>query len=449
MKNCFSRFVSHGSILLFFLLASAPALSNAPQLPNVVIFILDDVGQSDVGVFGNPVVKTPNIDTLAAEGMHFTNAFLTTSSCSPSRASILTGLYPSATGAPNLHDPVPANKTSLPQLLRQAGYYTASVGKWHLGEPFKNHFDRVVEPREESGAADWLPELARRPADKPFFFWLASKDAHEPFYWRPPLRHQSPETVIVPYYANDDMFTRKIMAGYYDEIARADDNIGAVIRQLRRENILDNTLVIVLSDNGALFGGAKTTLYDEGIKTPLVMRFPPVIASNITNLQLVSAVDIMPTVLALAGVPSVAGAPGVSLLPTLENPLLPVRSYIYAERNKHGQPKYSRVIRTQEYLYKRNYLDRKLCDPMADTLWDPDQPRNRRHAEFYDLQRDPHATQNRLMDPAYRVPLNIARQRLNNILHDTAQKPPSLVMEQCDPRALHERIAWPLPEVEE
>ncbi len=427
--------------IFFALLISGRTFANPP---NVIIFILDDVGQQDVGAFGNAAVRTPNIDRLAAEGMRFDNAFLTTSSCSPSRASLITGLYPSATGARNLHDPLSPDKTNMPQLLRQAGYYTASVGKWHLGEAFKSQFDRVVEPREESGAADWLPEIARRPKDKPFFLWLASKDAHDPYYWNPPLLRQDPAKVIVPYYAEDTAFTRQVMAGYYDEIARADYNIGLVVEVLRQQKILDNTLIIVLSDNGSQIGGAKTTLYDEGLKTPLVMRFPAAIRSGIANQQLVSTVDIMPTVLALAGIAPLPDAPGVQLWPTLENPDISVRDYIYAERNTHGQPHFSRIIRTKYYLYKRNYLNKKLCDPMADTIWDPDKPRHKRHAQFYDLQRDPRARKNLLMDPEYRSDLNRARERLSAIMYETGQQPPSLIMEECKLRPLHERIIFPL-----
>lgn len=431
-------------IFFIFLWLGFPTWAVAAP-PNIVIFILDDVGQQDVGAFGNTVVHTPNIDQLAREGMHFNNAFLTTSSCSPSRASILTGLYPTATGAPNLDDPLPASVTNLPQLLRAAGYYTASVGKWHLGEPFKSQFDRVVEPREESGSADWLPELAKRPRDKPFFFWLASKDAHEPYEeWHPPLLHQNPNTVPLPPSTDDNWYVRQVAAGYYDEIARADRNIGAVVRALREQNVLDNTVLIVLSDNGSEIGGAKTTLYDEGLKTPLVMRFPARIVKNSVNNQLVSAVDIMPTLLQAAGLPLVPNTPGVSLWPTLSNPAVPVRSYIYAERNKHGSPHFARVIRTQQYLYKRNFLHRKLCNPVWDTVWDPEQSRNKWRGEFYDLSIDPEADKNRFNKPKYREQQLQENALLQKIMKETGQVPLPLILEACPTRPWHERIHWPL-----
>ncbi|MFO1348079.1 MAG: sulfatase [Pseudomonadales bacterium] len=423
----------------------SPCILAATTQPNVVIFLLDDVGQSDVGAFGNTVVHTPNIDQIARDGVRFDNAFLTTSSCSPSRASLLTGLYPTATGAPKLDDPLPAAVTSLPQLLHDAGYYTASVGKWHLGEPFKVHFDRVVEPREESGAADWLPELARRPRNKPFFFWLASKDAHSPYEtWHPPLLHQNPRTVPLSTYDDDNAFVREAMAGYYDEIARADRNIGLVIEALRKEGILDNTLIMVLSDNGSEFGGAKTTLYDEGIKTPLVMRLPAVIPANIANQQLVSAVDLMPTVLAMAGLPAVPNTPGVSLLPTLQNPAVPVRNYIYAERNQHGQPHFSRIIRTQNFLYKRNFRNRKLCNPYWDTIWERKKARDARHAELYDLQNDPSAMHNLLGNSQYKSQLIALHAIMQKIMAETQQDPPKLIMESCPQRPWANRIDWPL-----
>lgn len=433
-------------LLVFLLVLWFPVVVLAVNVkPNVIIFIMDDVGQGDVGAFGNGVVKTPNIDKLAAEGMRFDNAFLTTSSCSPSRASILTGLYPTATGARDLHDPLPADRASLPQLLREAGYYTASVGKWHLGEPFKQHFNRVVEPREDSGAADWLPELARRPSSQPFFFWLASIDAHEPYFWHPPLRHQDPTRLVVPPDAKDNAFTRYVMAQYYDEIARVDDNIGRVVKMLEAQHALDNTIIIVLSDNGSVIGGTKTTLYDTGLKTPLVMRFPTAIKPGVANPQLVSAVDIMPTVLALAGLPMLPDVPGVSMLPTLRNPAQPVRNFVHAERNKHGTRQFERSIRTSRYLYKRNYFERRLCDTTGDVWFDPGKPRDTVHEEFYDLQNDPEAIHNIVEEPEHREDLNQLRHALSRIMSAPAQHPPPLILEQCRARPWNERIRLLLP----
>ncbi|MEZ5495142.1 MAG: sulfatase-like hydrolase/transferase [Pseudomonadales bacterium] len=302
----------------------------------------------------------------------------------------------------------------------------------------------MVEPRDESGAADWLPELARRPHNKPFFFWLASKDAHAPYEaWHPPLLHHNPQTIPLSKRDDDNAFVREGMAGYYDEIARADRNIGLVIESLRQEGVLDNTLVMVLSDNGSQFGGAKTTLYSEGIKTPLVLRLPTKVSPGIANQQLVSAVDIMPTVLALAGLPLVPNTPGVSLWPTLQDPTVPVRDYIYAESNQHGQPNFSRVVRTAAFSYHRNFLKRKLCDPYGDTVWESGLPRDARHAEFYDLQRDPAESVNLLDEADYKNQQAALQSILKNIMDKTPQALPPLIMEHCSPRPWSERINWP------
>lgn len=434
--------------LVFFFLAVFSGSILAFSSPNVLIFMLDDVGQSDVGAFGNAVVETPNIDKLAAGGMRFTNAFVTTSSCTPSRASVLTGQYPSAAGAAQLHAEVPENIVSLPRLLRNAGYYTASIGKWHLGEPFKQHFDTVIEPRDSSGAVDWLPTLAARPAGKPFFFWFASVDAHSPFDWQAPMQYQDPTELVLPPWATDDPFNRQMMAQYYNEIARADRNIGRVIDALASQGLLENTLVMVLSDNGAQIGGAKTTLYDEGIKTPLVMHFPRSIRVNGSNTQLVSTVDLMPTVLELAGIKAPPGLPGVSLLPTLENPQKAVRDYIYAERNRHGQEYFERAIRTQRFLYKRNYLGIRLCEPSMEHIPETRRPRGVVHEEFYDLYSDPLARQNLAgvikSDSEFAQDINAARYRLSQMMQQMRQQPPPLLLEQCEPAPSPAGMIMPL-----
>lgn len=437
---CFLR------VVLLSLACCASAWAAAPAPPNIAIFIMDDVGQSDLGTYGHSVVKTPNIDRLAREGMRFDNAFLTTSSCSSSRASILTGLYPHNTGAATLGSPVPASVDSLPQQLKRAGYYTASVGKWHLGEPFKSHFDRVVEMRDESGAIDWQSEFQRRPHNQPFFFWFASGDAHIPYDWMPPLALQyRPDNVVIHPWSVDNPYERVELMHYYNEISRADKNIGLMLEALQQAGVLDNTLIIVMSDNGAMFGGAKTSLYDEGLRTPLVLRYPKRIRAGTINSQLISAIDLEPSLLELADLAPLPDRPGVSFWPTVANPQHAVRHDIYAERNTHAIPLFERAVRTDHLLYKRNYLDRQFCDPATGLLMGHP-ARERLHAELYDMRQDPLAHHNLISNPEYRHDLAQLQQRMNDIMYHTTDIPPPLLFKQCNPLPWGQNIElqWPV-----
>ena len=147
------------------------------ERPNMILIIADDLNWDDLGAYGNTGVKTPNLDKLAKGGMRFDNAFLTASSCSPSRASMITSRYPHNTDAEQLHWPLPKEQVTVSQTLRDAGYWTAAAGKWHLGEDTKQRFDEVIESKygidEPSGSAQWVPLLQNRPKDKPFFFMVS------------------------------------------------------------------------------------------------------------------------------------------------------------------------------------------------------------------------------------------------------------------------------------
>ena len=132
-------YVTRIMALIFALLLSAQVF--AEQRPNIILIIADDLNWDDIGAYGNPGVKTPNLDKLAKGGMRFDNAFLTASSCSPSRASMITGRYPHNTDAEQLHWPLPAEQITVSEKLREAGYWTAAAGKWHLGEAIKERFN--------------------------------------------------------------------------------------------------------------------------------------------------------------------------------------------------------------------------------------------------------------------------------------------------------------------
>ncbi|MDE0769084.1 MAG: sulfatase-like hydrolase/transferase, partial [Opitutaceae bacterium] len=196
--------------LIIFVLATASSSTQA-EAPNVIFFIADDVSWNDYGCYGNDGVRTPTIDALADGGIRFTNAYLTASSCSPSRASIVTGRYPHNNGkAAELHLPIADRLPWLPEVLREEGYYTALSGKNHMKRVNPREaapFDHIDNGRSDTkgasrgGEANWVTLTQERPRDKPFFFWFASNDAHRSWdnQWE---RAYSPKTraedVIVP-----------------------------------------------------------------------------------------------------------------------------------------------------------------------------------------------------------------------------------------------------------
>ncbi|GAB6166763.1 sulfatase [Thermostilla marina] len=343
----------------------------ADERPNFVIIIADDMACEDCGAYGHPHIRTPNIDRLAAEGMRFDNAFLTCSSCSPSRASIMTGRYPHATGAPELHQPVPADQVLFSKLLKQAGYFTAALGKWHLGNAVMDQFDVVKVGGGDGAYAHWLPTLRERPKDRPFFFWLATTDPHRPYQDGTIPNPHTEKDVVVPPYLPDTPEVRRDLAMYYDEIGRLDANVGQVLEELERQGVADDTVVIFLSDNGRPFPRCKTWVTDSGIRTPLIVRWPGRVQPGSTCGGLVSSVDIAPTILELAGLKRSDTFQGVSFAELLRNPQARIREYVYAEHNWHDYMAYQRAVRSAHYMYIRNWVPEVPRTPPADAVRSP------------------------------------------------------------------------------
>ncbi len=331
----------------------------AQQSPNFVFIIADDISWDDFGCYGNEVVKTPNIDKLASDGLRFTNAFLTASSCSPSRCSIISGKYPHSNGAAELHTELPESEIPFPLLLKENGYYTAHAGKWHMGSATHRAFDRYTDnngyKNGDGGEDNWVRFLKERPKDKPFFFWLASHDAHRPWGADTFKITHDPKKIKVPVYFTDTPETRQDMASYYNEIARFDYYIGKVREELDKQGVLKNTLIIVMADNGRPFPRCKTRVYDSGMKTPFVVFFPEMIKrKGGTTESLISSIDIAPTILELAGVAVPEKYQGVSFLPVLKNPAAEVRNAVFSEHNWHDYEAHERMIRTKDFLYVLN-----------------------------------------------------------------------------------------------
>ena len=411
---------------------STTARAAEERPPNFLIFIADDQGYGDLGCDGHPVLRTPHIDRLAAEGVRFDQAFLTTASCSPSRASILTGRYPHNTGAEDLHQPLPADQWTIARYLRPLGFHCMSVGKWHLGEPEKSHWQRVVECAGRETADRAIAMLRRRPPESPFLMWVASTDAHRPFDADAIAQPYDPESVVVAPYLPDHALIRKDLAAYYDELTRFDEHVGLVRAELERQGELERTFVVYISDNGMPFPRAKTTLYDSGIRTPLIVRYPPLVTPGVRK-GLVSAIDIMPTILAVAGT-APRTAQGRSLQRMLADPSAPGREAIFAEMNWCDFDQFTRAVRTDRFLLVRNYYwDKPLwhsVDAINSITWtglmrmhragkltpsqaflfvDP-----RPFEELYDLRMDPNSLHNVVENANYRAARNRLRAMLDN-----------------------------------
>ncbi|GAB2785760.1 sulfatase [Rhabdobacter roseus] len=429
--------------LLFLIgwLAGTWALGQSTPPPNVVIFIADDVSWNDLGCYGNGAVKTPHIDRLAAEGVRFTNVFLTASSCSPSRASILSGRYPHNTGAAELHTPLPAEVATFPRYLRQAGYHCVSSGKWHLGPNAEPDFDLVQQKNiGDGGEALWLDALQNRPRDKPFFTWLAALDAHREWGENEYSGTNPASGVVPPPYLLNKPATREDLARYYDEISRFDAYVGKVVEELEKQGVLDNTLLLVMADNGRPFPRTKTRLYDEGIKTPFVLRWPAgTSAKNVVSESLISVIDLAPTILELAGVTPAAHFQGRSFTKVLQQPQSTFRQYVFAEHNWHDYEAYERMVRTKDWLYITNArpqfplssaadvhhsasfqeLVRAYEEGTLEVLQKEQFMSPRPVEELYDCRADPLQLTNLIKDPKYTQELQKLRLVLKQWSNDT------------------------------
>lgn len=340
------------------LLLCGTLVTKSQEKPNIVLFIADDVSLDDIGCYGNSQVKTPNIDRLAASGIKFTNMFLTASSSSPSRNSIITGRYPHNTGGAELHTEPPDYMISFPEILRGKGYYTVQAGKFHMGPYTRRGFDQVNDNNMlngDGGEELWVKCLQERPREKPFFMWFAAMDAHRP--WGPNEfsgTHKSSET-DPPYYLADGRGTKEDLAQYYDEITRFDHFIGLVCDELKKQGVYENTVMIIMADNGRPFPHSKTRVNDRGLRTPFIIHWPVGIGIQPAECKaLLSAVDVAPTILSIAGEQVPEHVQGSSFIRLLKNPAAKFRNFVFAEHNWHDYEAHERMVRSENFLYILN-----------------------------------------------------------------------------------------------
>jgi len=465
-------------VYLFILSGNIPAegIEN-PDVnhPNFILIIADDMAWNDCGVCGHPYIKTPNIDRLAGDGMMFHQAFLTTSSCSPSRASIITGTYPHQTDAEQLHWEIPPDKITFVEKLKEAGYWTAQAGKWHMGDHMKDRFDFLAQENidalrasvgdlpeaDGSGSHLWVPLLEHRPDNQPFFLWLAAVDPHRGYEKGIIDEPHTAEDVILPPYVPDTEAVRRDFAMYYDEVSRLDQYVGKIVEILYRQGISDNTVILFISDNGRPFPRDKTTLYDSGIKTPWIIKWPDKIIPGSVTESLVSSIDIAPTFLTLAGIEPFESLPGLDFSPILTDPDVEIRNRIYAQAHWHDHENFVRSVRDERFNYIRNFFNDLPRTPPADALTSPTfgDIRKLEHSgeldawqkelyfgprpeeELYDVANDPHELKNLAGDPDYQQVLDRMRKELQEFMESHEDGVPLL----RTPDEFHRVTGAPLP----
>ena len=428
--------------VFFFYFAISSCNLDINDKPNIIVFIADDVSWDDIGVYGNDQVVTPNIDNLAKNGLIFNNAYLTTSSCSPSRNSILTGRYPHNTGAAELHTEPPLDMTSFPEILKDKGYYTLQAGKFHMGEYAKRGFNEVHDNKQINGLGGedyWIEGLKKRPKSKPFFMWYASYDAHRTWGENEFSGTHNPDKIVVPDYLVNGSLTRLDLANYYDEITRFDHYIGEVVNELKAQGEYENTYIIVMADNGRPFPHSKTRLNNQGVKTPFIVHHPRSIKSNKKSNSLISAVDIASTILDIAGITPSESFQGNSFLNIINNPELNFRNYVFAEHNWHDYESYQRMVRNEKYLYIKNSRPQFPQEGPLDAINSPtyidlkDAEKNktiskvqaeifikpRPNEELYDLSNDPFQYKNLLEEGDIPQDYEVLKKILNQWIDDT------------------------------
>ncbi|SDT47302.1 sulfatase [Jiangella sp. DSM 45060] len=385
------------------------------ERPNVVLIHWHDVG-THLGAYGHGDVTSPAVDRLAAEGLRFDQAFCTTPLCSPARGSLFTGRYPHTNGLMGLvnrgWEYRPGERTA-PSLLSELGYRTALIGQQHESrDSYRLGFDEVhpwldgparCGPVSEK-AVEWLDAA---PAE-PFFLTVGFFETHRPYPVEeyPPV---DPATVEVPPYLPDNHHTRADLAAFLGSIRVADAATGRVLDAIDRAGLAESTLVLFTTDHGIAYPRAKGTLYDPGIRVAFLARPPRSwnVAPGAPD-GLLSHLDVLPTLLELAGGEVPRFVQGKSFAAVLRGEPGPRRREVFAEKNYHDEYDPIRSIRTDWFAYIRNLepgtpprlsgdIERS---PMRPGLGE-DRLRPRPAEELYDLDHDPWQRRDLAQDPSY------------------------------------------------
>ena len=332
-------------LVLLAMFVSVPLATAAKR--NVVLVVTDDQSP-DFGAYGNPVLKTPNIDSLAQDGTLFRYAFCTTASCSASRSVIFTGLHNHANGQyghQHRYNKFSSydNILSLPVYLSAAGYRTARCGKYHVAPEQVYKFQTIIPGNDRNPVqmADNSKAFIEAEDDRPFFLYFSTSDPHrgggsaeempyQPDRFGNPKPGESypgiqevlydPKDVIVPGFLPDTPTSRAELAQYYQSCSRVDQGLGRLVQILKETGKWEDTLLLYISDHGIAMPGAKTTVYEGGMRSPCIVRNPYLPKRGVKSDAMVSWVDLTPTILDFAGALGDNGQVKPEVLKRIEHP---------------------------------------------------------------------------------------------------------------------------------
>jgi N-sulfoglucosamine sulfohydrolase len=469
--------VKSGFASLFLILwGLCPAVMAAPEKPlNVILITVDDMNWDSVGVYGCKVKgTTPNIDSLAAQGLRFQNAHVAIAVCQPCRNTLNSGRYPSR-NVQGFYQ-MPENKyPTLPHILKKQGYRVGVVGKEGHSAPYENfRWDMALDKQDLGSGRD--PMLYKKyvkrfikkaqKAQKPFYLMFNTHDPHRPFhregskkrrYPRPSKLYQAKD-IVVPGFLPDIPAVRKEIAEYYSSVRRADDAVGELLSLVRDLKLTENTVVVFLSDHGMALPFAKTNCYLHSTKSPWIVRWPGVTkAGAIDAKHFISTIDFMPTILAGLGLAVPKDIDGRSFMPLLKGKEQVGRTAVFTEFHETvaGRRYPMRAVQNARY----GYIFNAWADGQRVFRNESQNGRTfkamRRHArsdkgalkrlqlfnkrvieEFYDYKKDPDARNNLIHSKEHQSIINKLRGQLAEQL--TKNKDPAAValMNRNDPEAL-------------
>ncbi|MEM8971684.1 MAG: sulfatase [Pseudomonadota bacterium] len=435
------RYIQH---VLNILVASLVCCTVYADKPNLIVITMDDMNWDSMGAYGSPIENiTPHMDQMAAEGMRFEHAYMVAASCVPSRNALMSGRHSNVSGVMGFYNVESGHFQTLPEVLRSNGYYTAVVHKPRdssLNDDYDDFWDyhRTIPADDKRNAPKVGQEISTfiaeaKKSNKPFFCVINIADPHQPFFggpkqdqggsFVPPTKIYTADEIEVPAFLPDVPKIRKEMTDYYNSVKRGDDCVGAVVEALKREGVYDDAVVMFLSDHGMPLPYAKGSLFREGLRSPWVVRWPgKVKAGRVESDQIISAVDLMPTLLDIADAPVPKGVQGQSFLPVIEGKQHEGREYVFAQYNENagGLMFPTRSIQNKRYNYIFSPWSDGSTEFVTASTWtaaygtmkrlsETDAAIRKRFQhwvyrsveELYDHEKDPHALNNVIDDPAY------------------------------------------------